>query len=400
MPMRLPFRFALFASFLAACSTVDPVRTATTLATSRDPQAALRAMAQQRATSYERDPRVLLRDLESLKKDYEKLQQTLFGKASGTWGKKDTRLPAKTQYVKYSQNYKSRAVVDFDAGAITVETLDEANPQASLKNAIVTTLLTPDDPRAVDLFTDKPVKLTSDRAPYLLGLVVDAQGKQIASPAQAEAFADHAIARDLKTRSVTGDQGAKKALYVRIPMVSNFQNKQAEKYKPQVEKYAAKYKVSPSLVYAVIRTESNFNPFAVSSAPAYGMMQLVPSSGGREAYRAAKGKDEMPTREYLFDAENNIELGSAYLGVLGDKQLDLVQNAVSREYCVISAYNTGPSNVLKAFSTDRVAAVNAINQLEPPGVYDRLRTHLPYAETREYLVKVVGYRRQFLTFGN
>ena len=69
---------------LTACSTVDPVRTATTLATSRDPEATLRSMMQQRATSYERDPRVLLRDLESLKKDYEKLQQTLFGKASGT----------------------------------------------------------------------------------------------------------------------------------------------------------------------------------------------------------------------------------------------------------------------------------------------------------------------------
>jgi membrane-bound lytic murein transglycosylase C len=387
-------------ALLAACSTVDPVRTATTLATSRDPNAALKAMVQSRASSYERDPRVLLNDLKSLQRDYEKLQQALFGKASGTWGKKDTRLPSRTQYVKYSQSYKSRAVVDFDAGAITVETLDEANAQASLKSAIVTTLLTPDDPRAVDLFTDKPVKLTSDRAPYLLGLVVDAQGRQIATPAQAETFADHAIATDAKTRATATEQGGKKALYVRIPMVSNFQNKQAEKYKPAVEKFAAKYKVSPSLVYAVIRTESNFNPFAVSSAPAYGMMQLVPSSGGREAFRAAKGRDEMPTREYLFDAENNIELGSAYLGVLTGKQLDLVQNPVSREYCVISAYNTGPSNVLKAFSTDRVAAVNAINSMEPPGVYDRLRTHLPYAETRDYLVKVVGYRRQFLTFSN
>ena len=386
---------------LAGCSTVDPVRTATTLATSRNPEAALKSMVHQRAASYERDPRVLLNDLNALKRDYEKLTAALFGKASGNWGKKDTKLPERTRYVKYSQNYKSRAIVDFDAGAITVETVDEANAKASLKNAIVTTLLTPDDPRAVDLFTDKPVTLTSDRAPYLLGLVQDQQGKPIANPSQAESFADAVIAKDAKTRSVPADKGApKSALYVRIAMVSNFQNKQAEKYKPIVEKYAGKYKVSPSLVYAVIRTESNFNPFAVSSAPAYGMMQLVPSSGGREAFRAAKGRDEMPTRDYLFDAENNIELGSAYLGVLTDKQLDLVQNLVSREYCVISAYNTGPGNVLKAFSPDRVAAVNAINSLEPPGVYDRLRTHLPYAETRSYLVKVVGYRRQFLSFSD
>lgn len=130
------------------------------------------------------------------------------------------------------------------------------------------------------------------------------------------------------------------------------------------------------------------------------MMQLVPASGGREAYRAARGRDEMPSREFLFDAGNNIELGTAYLGVLSGKQLDYVANPVSREYCVISAYNTGPGNVLRAFSSDRVAAVNAINGLEPPGVYERLRTKLPYEETRAYLVKVVGFRRQFLSYGD
>lgn len=255
------------------------------------------------------------------------------------------------------------------------------------------------DPRAVDLFSDKSVTLSSAKEPYLLGLVQDQRGKSIATPAQAESYADYLLQKQSETRKVDAKEGAKDALFVNFSMVANFQNKQAEKYRAVVGKYAAQYKVSPSLVFAVIRTESNFNPFAVSSAPAYGMMQLVPSSGGREGYRAAKGRDEMPSREYLFDAQNNIELGTAYLGVLSSKQLDYVSNATSREYCVISAYNTGPSNVLKAFSRDKVAAVNSINSLEPPGVYDKLRTGLPYEETRQYLVRVVGYRKQFLTFG-
>ncbi len=93
------------------------------------------------------------------------------------------------KYVKYTQNYMSRTIVDFDSGSIVVETLDDKAPKESLKNAIVTTLLTPDDPRSVDLFSDKPVTLTSDRPPYLSGLVLDQQGQPIRSPAQAEALA-------------------------------------------------------------------------------------------------------------------------------------------------------------------------------------------------------------------
>ena len=402
------------ACVLASCKSVDSglnsanemlsvarspsVKTITGIAGASDRDAALRRLLEQRKAAYERDPRALVSDIRGLQRDYRRVTSLLFGRASKSWGRKDTRLPSRTHYVKYTQNYRSRAIVDFDAGEITVETVDEKDPRASLKSAIVTTLLTPDDPRAVDLFSDKPIELTSAREPYLLGLVQDARGRPIATPVQAETFADEAIARQAKTREVPIDKGVKKALFVKIAMVANFANRQAQKYRPIVEKYAARYKVSPSLVYAIIRTESNFNPFAVSAAPAYGMMQLVPASGGREAFRYARGRDEMPSRDYLLDAANNIELGTAYLNLLAERQLDYVANPVSREYCVISAYNTGPGNVLRAFHSDRVAAVNAINRLEPPGVYERLRTHLPYEETRQYLVRVVGYRRQFLSY--
>lgn len=382
-----------------AVAKTPTAKTVTDIAKSDNREAAIREGLKRRAELYERDPQVVISDLRGLRRDYDNLVSVLTGNVNRNWGKKETKLPSRTSYIKYTQNYKSRAIVDFDTGTITVETVDDKDPKASLKNAIVTTLLTPDDPRAVDLFSDKPVTLTSAREPYLLGLVQDQAGKPVSTPGQAESYADYLLQKQSQTRKVDVQAGAKDALAVNFSMVANFQNKQAEKYRDVVSKFAAQHKVSPSLVFAVIRTESNFNPFAVSSAPAYGMMQLVPSSGGREAYRAAKGRDEMPTKDYLFDAGNNIELGTAYLGVLSSKQLDYVSNATSREYCVISAYNTGPSNVLKAFSRDKVAAVNSINSLEPPGVYEKLRTSLPYEETRQYLVRVVGYRKQFLSFG-
>lgn len=370
-------------------------RTVLDVATGKDPKQILK----ERVDAYQRDPEAVIRDLRTIQRDFNTIMTALTGKVRQTWGEKEVKVPEQKKYVKYTQNYMSRTIVDFDSGTILVETLDDKAPKESLKNAIVTTLLTPDDPRSVDLFSDKPVTLTSDHAPYLLGLVLDHEGQPIRTPAQAEAFATSSL-ESAKGRSVDQNGVTKQALIAEIKMVANFTNKQADKYRATVTRFAEQFKISPSLIFAVIRTESNFNPFAVSSAPAFGLMQLVPTSGGRDAYRKAKGKDTIPSREYLFDPENNIELGSAYLNVLSYTLLEQVDNEVSREYCVISAYNTGTGNVFKAFAGNSTSAINQINGLEPPAVYDRLRANLPYQETRDYLVKVVGFRKQFVSLAD
>lgn len=390
---------------LAGCESTDRVltnaervigsrtgKTVLDIATGKDPK----LIVKERVDVYQRDPEAVIRDLRTIQRDFNTIMTALTGKVRQTWGEKEVKVPEQKKYVKYTQNYMSRTIVDFDNGTIMVETLDDKAPKESLKNAIVTTLLTPDDPRSVDLFSDKPVTLTSDHSPYLLGLVLDQEGQPIRTPAQAEAFAASSLA-NAKARPVDRNGVTKQALIAEIKMVANFSNKQADKYRATVTRYAEQFKISSSLIFAVIRTESNFNPFAVSAAPAFGLMQLVPSSGGRDAYRKAKGKDAIPSREYLFDPENNIELGSAYLNVLSYNLLEQVDNEVSREYCVISAYNTGTGNVFKAFAANSTSAINQINGLEPPAVYDRLRNNLPYQETRDYLVKVVGFRKQFVS---
>ena len=367
------------------------VKTAVEAAVSKDPSQVLKS----RGESYKTDPAAVFRDLKTIKGDFDKLVGALTGNVKKTWGKKEVKIPERTKYIKYTQNYRSLAIVDFDTGEITVETLDDKDPAASLKNAVVTTLLTPDDPRAVDLFTDKNITLTSDKAPYLLGLVTDQKDQPIRTPEQAEAFAAYLMEKQAGSRTVEVDGSQKPAQYVTIAMVANHGHKQAEKYRDLVSRFSNEYDISPSLVFAIIRTESNFNPFAVSSAPAYGLMQLVPSSGGREAYRRAKGEDTMPSRDYLFDPENNIELGTAFLNVLAYKQLEAIDNTVSREYCVIAAYNTGAGNVFRTFSKSQTTAINEINSLHPGDLYDTLRAKLPYEETRNYLYKVVNYRKDF-----
>lgn len=402
LPSLVMLTFALLAS---GCESTDRALTAAgrvargqtgkaiiDLAAGKDPA----QIAKKRLDQYARDPDALLRDLREAKKDFETILAALGVNVGKTWGKKEVQLPERKKYVKYTQNYKSRAIVDFDSGEILVETLDDQDPRKSLKNAVITTLLTPQDPRSVDLFSDKEIVLTDDKEPYLFGLVLDQQNKPVRSPEDAEPFAAYLLEKEYATRVVDQDGTNKTVHYVTIAMVSNLPMKQADKYRSLVLRFAEQYRISPSLVFAVIRTESNFNPYAVSSAPAYGLMQLVPTSGGREAYRKAKGQDVAPSRDYLFNPANNVELGTAYLNVLMFNQLEAVDHDVSREYCVIAAYNTGPSNVFRTFSRDRTTAVNQINSLQPAGVYDQLRKSLPYQETRQYLEKVTGYRKAFV----
>jgi len=394
----LPGILTACAVLLPACSTQQLMQ----VATASDPKQALRGMAERRVTSYKYNPQLILSDLKKARADYNRLMGNVQKGSGAKWGSKEARtLPGRTRYVKYTENYKNRVVVDYDAGTILIEHLEEDKVADKLRNAAVVALLTPDDPGAVDLFSDKEIVLNGK--PFLQELVVDQNDAVLKSRADVERYADYLVANQLQHRSIDADGVSKNVLYVQMRMVNAHLDKRAVQYAATVRAHSENTKVSRSLIYAVIKTESSFNPYAVSSAPAYGMMQLVPSSGGREAYRKAKGEDVMPSKEYLFDAGNNIELGATYLGVLlNDSPLRAIRNPVSREYCAIAAYNTGPSNVFRAFSklTGRARqddALDKINSMRPDQVFDALRSNLPYEETRSYVVKVTEAKKRYAT---
>ncbi len=109
-------------------------------------------------------------------------------------------------------------------------------------------------------------------------------------------------------------------------------------------KYANQYNIEPELILSIIHVESYFNPKAISHANAIGLMQLVPTSGGQDSYKYVYGKREQPSRKFLFNSDNNINLGTAYLKILMTEYFANIVNKENKRHCVVSSYNTGIGN--------------------------------------------------------
>ncbi|MEO6095473.1 MAG: transglycosylase SLT domain-containing protein, partial [Fibrobacteria bacterium] len=139
-------------------------------------------------------------------------------------------------------------------------------------------------------------------------------------------------------------------------------------YEAMVQKYAAKRKLDPAFVYALMRQESGFDRDIKSGAGAVGLMQMMPGTG-RSVARKEKWANFDPYS--LTEAEVNISLGTAYLR-------DLWKDYKGNSFWVLANYNAGPE------PTKRWMAGGADRPLES-GIED-----ISYWETRDYVKKVMG----------
>jgi soluble lytic murein transglycosylase-like protein len=119
-----------------------------------------------------------------------------------------------------------------------------------------------------------------------------------------------------------------------------------------IKKASQKYGVNESLIKAVIKQESDYDPYSLSHTGAQGLMQLMP-----ETSDSLKVADP-------WDISQNIDGGTKYLR-------DQLMNFNNDYKLALAAYNAGPESVKK---------FNGIP---------------PYAETQDYVTKVIQYYNQF-----
>ena len=183
-----------------------------------------------------------------------------------------------------------------------------------------------------------------------------------------------------------------------MELVEDHIPKRAEQFKEMISNHSSKYAVDEPLIYAIMEQESAFNPMAKSWVPAYGLMQLVPKSGGRDAYRYVHKTDAIPSAEFLFDPDNNIQLGTGYLKLLMSTTFKKVNDAKCRMLCAIAAYNTGAGNVSRALNgtTNISKAIPLINEMTYDQLFSHLKQALPHDETKDYIQKVTSKMQKYI----
>ena len=134
------------------------------------------------------------------------------------------------------------------------------------------------------------------------------------------------------------------------------------KYKELVFEYADYYGLERALIFAVIKTESSFNPNAISRAGAMGLMQITKRTG---EYIATKlGVENFD----LKDNNDNINFGCYYIKYLYVRFKDMDTALV--------AYNAGEGNVSLWLMDEKLSSDG------------KTLKSIPFAESREYLNKI------------
>jgi len=305
------------------------------------------------------------------------------------WGDA-SRLPENKVWVGYDVGLRSRVVVDYEIGALVVESIDFRLSDADLRAILDHTLKASSrDLDAMDVVAER-VRGATKRWAATRKSLRPLEPRELAGlmdPGQAKAMAF----------SETQRVGGHVLRRLTVAVGEAFKSRAAERFRPQVAAQARRRHLAPSLIASVIKNESAFNPRARSHVPAFGLMQLVPRTGGRDALTFKLNRPAQPTPDYLYNPQNNIELGAIYFHILGTRYLKGITDGRSRLYCMIAAYNTGAGNVARGITGggSLKALARRINAMGADQVYGTLLKRLPHAETRDYLKKVVRDMKAF-----
>lgn len=289
----------------------------------------------------------------------------------------------KHSWVSYSPSLELKREVNFEKNIIKVTTIaGESTTVEQLKEEIVaTSQLTVGEAQSADVYTSALMEVTNAKPSSKQSLVPLSEDKQIEKQELDEALESITIKESV-------DSLGNKVIEAEVSFPPAWLDRKEKRFFNTVKRYSSKYDIEPEFILSIIKTESAFDPTAVSHIPAFGLMQIVPSSAGLDATGFLFGESQLLNKDYLFDPEKNIEVGTAYIHLLRSRYFNGVENEDSLKYCVIAAYNGGMGPIYRIFGGKRSVAIDNINRLSSQEVYRTIHKKHSAAETRKYLEKV------------
>jgi membrane-bound lytic murein transglycosylase C len=239
------------------------------------------------------------------------------------------------EWVDYGKSGDTMSRVDYEKGKIEVEVLVPAEDAQG--------------DRAKKAAEKKVAEQLRNALSETPDQVKTPKGEAV-TPDKAEKFVHEALVPQMKVspKPVVAEDGKKRVkVTVVVPLVPDHIAIRAKKQEARVLAAAEKYDLDPALVFAVMHTESEFNPRAKSQAPAFGLMQLMPKTAAREAYQFLYKQEKILDPEYLYDPDHNVLLGATYLHMLQARHFKKIKSADNRRLLSIAAYNCGPGCVSK-----------------------------------------------------
>ncbi|WP_353179514.1 transglycosylase SLT domain-containing protein [Salinisphaera sp. T5B8] len=143
-------------------------------------------------------------------------------------------------------------------------------------------------------------------------------------------------------------------------------------YSDAVRQFADDNDLDPAYVYAIMRTESLFQPAIRSSAGAVGLMQLLPGTARLVARRMDAST---PSSSALTIPEINIQLGAGYLAQMRERWDGNIAMATA-------SYNAGPQRIARWLPDDDM----------DPTIWI---ANIPYTETRNYVQRAMSHMTVF-----
>ena len=318
-----------------------------------------------------------------------------FSEEGGSRISKEIRMDGPGEHARFAgpgRNRAGRGLVHFSQGRVSIPTVNGAVPVTGLRHSPIPYMRAAPDMFQADMFV--PALAGAAGPPLLYGEETDDEGR----PKRWNRPAAALPSRDILACGPRGGKMADTRRLLRrisVPFTGTNFGALAIRYKSFINLYADKYDLAASLMLAIMHTESNFNPFAVSRKQAVGLMQIVPDTAGNEVYKYITGFSGSPSVDTLFSPEHNIRYGAVYLHLLERRYFGRVRNPASRQMCIVAAYNGGPGAVLRLFDSYPDAAVDRINALAPEAVYAALTTEMPKEETRRYVEVVLDRMRNY-----